>query len=481
MKRKFIETSKYLTISLVILTLIFSTVSCSSTPTENSQTTSVETNDPMKSTSTPVPEQKTHTPTVIHQFIDVDPGDLDGLSIRFVHPWEGEAGEVITDIALKFSLSNPWGIWVDVEGQGSENVLFEKVQTDIDQDNAPVLIAAHAYTLSQLEEKYAAIALTDYFNHPEWGMDFSSLEDIPQVYLDQYTLDGQLTALPIAPQAYVLFYNQTWGQVIGFDSIPTDEDSFTDQACGATAANLNDNNEENDYTGGFLMNFDPWVLMSWYKAFGGEVPKDEIPQFNNNAGQTAFSYLESLNSLERNCIWVGRQPEPYQYFANRYALMFAGTLDQIPLLTGWMDAIQNDDQWEISGFPGPEGSVMLVDGPGLFITESEPEAQLAAWLFAKYMLTPEVQARIVESMYTLPVRESAIDFLQDFVRTYPQWMDAFDLIDTAGYLPISKAWGYGRWILQDAINRSFVIEDEDISTILEQLDEMILEFEGTTP
>jgi ABC-type glycerol-3-phosphate transport system substrate-binding protein len=481
MKNHSPKTLKYWFFILTSLVLVLLLISCSGSPTDDTPTPTAENNDSPRPTGTSTSNQVSPTPTVNHIEINVDPEDLDGLSIRFVHPYNGEIGEIIQDIAMKFSLSNPWGIWVEVEGQGSENLLLEKVQSDIDRGDIPELIAAHAYTLSWLEGDYTSIPMTDYINHPEWGIDPASQKDIPQVYLDQYTANGHLTALPVAPQASVLFYNQTWAEVLGFAASPTDEDSFAEMACEATAANLVDNNEENDFTGGYLMNYDPWVLFSWYRAFDGEIAENEIPQFNNDAGQSAFGYLESLYAPEKNCIWVGRQAEPYWYFANRYVLMYAGTLDQIPSQVGWMAQAQNDDKWTVTGFPGPAGEIMLVDGPGLFIMESNPEAQLGAWLFAKHLVTPEIQARLVQSLFTLPVRSSTLEQLNDFVSAYPQWAAAVEMVSNANHLPISEGWGYGRWLLEDAIRRTFVTEEEDLTIILEQLDEMITEYEGITP
>jgi hypothetical protein len=46
-------------------------------------------------------------------------------------------------------------------------------------------------------------------------------------------------------------------------------------------------------------------------------------------------------------------------------------------------------------------------------------------------------------------------------------------------LPVSESWGYGRWVLQDGINRLFAIEEEQVGDILEQVDEMIQSLEGT--
>jgi ABC-type glycerol-3-phosphate transport system substrate-binding protein len=159
-------------------------------------------------------------------------------------------------------------------------------------------------------------------------------------------------------------------------------------------------------------------------------------------------------------------------------LMYAGSLDQIPVQMGWMEQVGSHDEWVVMGFPGPEGEVMLVDGPGIFIAESTPEKQLAAWLFAKHLLTPEVQAKLVQSLFTLPVRETSMDLLGDFVNDYPQWAQALERVDHAYYQPISEEWGFGRWVLQDAILRLFAAEEEQVTSILAQLDETILELDG---
>ena len=478
--KKFVKTDNISWVySLISLVLIFGLAGCSNEATPVLETPAIEQRETPKPSATPAKETEQPIPTEALPVIEIDPGDLEGTLIRFLHPWSGAAGAVFQDIAMKFSLSNTWGIWVDVESHGNEDILIEKVQSDLVKGEVPGLIAVHPYAFSWLDGDASTVSLNDYFNHPELGIGEDVHEDIPRVYFDPFTVDGELIALPLAPQAMVLFYNQTWAEELGFDSYPGDENAFTAQSCAVTTANLADEDQENDYTGGWLMNFDPAALLSWYTAFGGEIPEGEMLQFNNNAGRRAFGYLENLYSPEEGCIWVGRQPEPYPYFADHYALMYAGTLNQIPLQLRWMEQFENEDQWTVFGFPGPDGEVMMVDSPGLFIMESSPEEQLASWLFAKHLLSAEVQAQLVQSMFTLPVRESALAYLDDFVLEYPQWVSAYDLLGQAQYMPISETWGYGRWVLQDGINRLFAIEEEEVGDILEQVDEMILNLEGT--
>ncbi|MDY6847489.1 MAG: extracellular solute-binding protein [Chloroflexota bacterium] len=477
--KKFIKTDNISWFySLISLLLIFTLAGCANQATSVLETPVVEQRETPKPSATPAKETEQPTPTEALPVFEIDTGDLEGTSIRFLHPWSGEAGAVFRDIARKFSLSNPWGVWVDAESHGNEDILIEKVQSDLEKGELPGLIAVHPYALSWLEGDASTVSLNGYFNHPELGMGEDVHEDMPQVYFDPFTVDGERIALPLAPQAMVLFYNQTWAEELGFDSYPGDENAFKAQSCAATAENFADEDQENDYTGGWLMNFDPAALLSWYTAFGGEIAEGEMIRFNNNAGQMAFGYLENLYSPEEGCIWVGRQTEPYSYFANHYALMYAGTLNQIPLQLRWMAQFENEDQWTVIGFPGADGEVMMVDSPGLFIMESSPEEQLASWLFAKHLLSAEVQAQLVQSMFTLPVRESALDYLDDFVLEYPQWMSAYDRLDRAQHLPISETWGYARWVLQDGINRLFAYGADPVGDILAQVDEMIESLEG---
>jgi len=117
----------------------------------------------------------------------------------------------------------------------------------------------------------------------------------------------------------------------------------------------------------------------------------------------------------------------------------------------------------------------------LMVTAETKEEQLAAWLFAKHLLEPTVQTKLVQSLYSLPVRESAFDLLSDFEGDYPQWSQAAAMLDSAIALPVSDAWWGTQWILQDALFRILQAESDDIAVILEQLDEMIDDLAGVSP
>ncbi|MFW5714463.1 MAG: extracellular solute-binding protein [Brevefilum sp.] len=467
---------RILTSGLLCGVLILS--ACSQTPTETpvsnlTQTSTVELTETPESVTTPSPSPTPTSPPTLN----VRPEDLVDISLRFMHPWPGDTAEVIEQIARQFSLTNPWDIWVDTESHGGETALLEALLLDAETGDTPELVAVHPYQLNVLDGTFFTIPLLDYFDHPEWGFDDDARADIPEVLLDPFALEEELIALPVAPQATVLFYNQTWAESLGFAALPEDAGAFRQQSCGAALANREDINPEKADTGGWIINLQPEVLSGWYRAYGGELPDSGRPQFNTDAGRDALGYLKSLS--DQGCFWRGRRPEPYFYFANRFALSYAGRLDGIPEQQGWMTVAENEDRWTVMGFPGPEGQVMVIDGPGLMVAEASPEEQLAAWLFARHLLEPEVQERLVRTLFTVPVRRSALASLGDFAEEYPQWGTGVALIDEAVALPMSEDWGYSQWLLQDAAFRLLQFDEQSPEEVLEELDQMIIELGGT--
>ena len=424
-------------------------------------------------TATAKPPTATVTATQSVDTMGVDPKDLQGTLVRFAHPWVGIPADTLEAIAGEFSRSNPWGIKVEVDPHGGETALMESIIHMEVSDVLPDVIAAPVYLRSSLGEDKSLVDLGFYFNDPEWGFSLAEREDTLTLFLEPFEIDGQIIAMPFVPQATVLFYNRSWAMDLGFSGAPRDLDSFTRQNCDATFANWQDDDKVGG-TGGWAINLDPRVLAGWYYAFGGVVPEDEIPLFNNQAGKESFGYLWDIKS--QGCIWFALEPDHHAYFAKRLALMYAGQLDQIATQTGWMNTVGNDDEWEVIGFPGPEGELILVESPGLMITASTPEQELATWLFIKHLLEPEIQAQLVESLFTLPVRRSAMKFLTNFVEEYPQWAQGAALMESARALPASEDWEIAQWLLQDAANRILQDESGNVTLYLEQLDEKIIEF-----
>ena len=473
--------AKYLwTILLTIFVLFVS--SCTGTPTPVSNTpslTNLPDQDPTPTNNSVMTPTETQVVTPTEDPSDsliANPEDLEGISIRFMHALSVSTATLLEDIARQFSLTNPWGIWVDVEAFGNERLLLEALQSAMDQDDLPGLFAIHPIILDNLEKEYPTINLFAYQNDDSWGFNGNEQTDFSSILMEAFAQDDTLTALPFSPTSRVIFYNTTWGEALGFTESPINQAGFQDVSCAATEQNLNDEQVNNDGTGGWLINFDPLVWLSWYHAFGGDWEGKPGPTFNDELGRIAFGTFKSL--YDQGCIWIGRRSDPYSYFAERIAVMYAGSLEQISIQSGWMEQVENDDEWTVVGFPGPEANSMLVKSSGLFLSENAPEEQLASWLFAKHLSSPDVEAELIKSSFSLPVRTSTMDFLLDFSEEYPQWAEGVALLDNASYVPTSDDWELGQWVLQDAIYQIFLREADQLPGILEELDRMIGEVTG---
>lgn len=457
-------------VSLLVLGVILTACGPSVSAEEQTLTASAETAETQTETPTnPKPTntaQATPTPA-----LNFDIVNLEGKTVRFAHPWTGETAEVINAIAKEFNKGNPWKIVIETSSHGGETDLVKSLQEELKQESLPGLVALRPFLLSNLEGKFSIADLQPFYDDPEVGFSDDEQADLTDLFFEPFYSNGKIIGLPIAPQATVMFYNTTWGKELGFSEAPRTFNLFETQACEATFYNWQDKNTAVHGTGGWMINLNPAVLAGWYTAFGGQIPLLETPSFNNPAGIDAFGTL--WNTKIKGCIWFALQPDPYIYFADRYTLLYAGTLDQVSRQVNWMTAAGSHDEWEVIGFPGPDGDVIIVDGPGLIITAEEIEDQLAAWLFAKHLLEPKNQAKLAESLLTLPVRPSAMSLMTKVKKDYPQWAQGAALLDSAYVLPVSDAWGVSQWVLQDAVLQLLQAETENVSQIMEALDAMI--------
>lgn len=467
-------------LSLTILLAIFlaaCTAGSSQTPTGDPSTEAVD--SPQGALETLIP-QPTATPSRPIQ-MEVDSADLAGIVVKVVHPWVGEMADTLDALAMQFSLYNEWDIWVEMESAGSETGVVETLQSDISGKDLPGVAILTPTLLRSLDGQYYTVNLMNYYSDTEWGFSAEEQADIPEVFLSAYQSDGLLSALPIAPQATVFFYNQTWGQELGYADLPTTATELQKMFCDAAYLNNVDDVPRTDGTGGWLVNLDPDVLLSWYAAFGGELDSGAL-EFNNTAGQEAFGFLETLRT--KGCAWESVNVDPYAYFAERLTILFSGETGQIPTLKSWMASDGSEDAWTVAPFVGTVDSPVVVDGPAMLMTANSAEIQMASWLFMKYLLSPESQAKIAQTAYSIPVRESSLNLLEDFAVQNPQWLLAYQFTSDAVAAPASEAWGMKQWLLQDAIFQLLQLDVNDsikAEDVLQQVDAMMEDLEGTTP
>jgi ABC-type glycerol-3-phosphate transport system substrate-binding protein len=416
----------------------------------------------------------------------VKPEELKGIKIRFWHPWTGDLANEVAAIANEFNQANLWGIQVETNAPGGSLMLYEQVKQNLAESSLPEVIAAPIDQLQDWQSSNQVVVnLNDYIQSTQWGMQATEIKDFQPVFWQQDQVDGVQLAIPAVRDAQVLFYNRSWANEMGFTTAPATPQDFEKQACTALQANVRTQRVDKIGTGGWIIDSDPLPMLSWFLAFTGQpIPTSDAQSytFNSPQVQESISYLNGL--FKKTCIWPGRLPTPYEYFTRRMALFYSGAVTDIPTQTRLQQVLKSNDNWTIIPYPTLlDKPVVLMNGPSYAVLKSNPQKQLAAWLFIRWLTLPRNQARLVKTSGYLPVSLSAIEMLQDYGRLNPQWNQALVLIPLAYPAPNLASWRVASTILQDAGWQIFHQPPTPIPvpTILQQLDETIPQIVNGTP
>lgn len=405
--------------------------------------------------------------------LGVGPDALKGTTLSVWHGLDGESGALFNQMAAEFSLTNSWGIKVEATPQKNMAQLAQAVDAALQGPEHPDLVLALPEHAQGWDAQGAVIDLAPYLANSEFGLSLSETQDIPAIFLQQDLLDGKQLGVPALRTARVLFYNVSFAKELGFNTPPQSADDFKKQACAANASWKTDKDQTNDGYGGWVLDnamvdpAAPWTAYAWLRASGGDIYADGKYTFATSDNQAALDFLGTLRS--DSCAWLSTAQSNAEALAGRKALFAAGSLDE---LNEFRNAFAGSpDQWTLIAFPGKSPAIVAY-GPDYIILKSSQARQLAAWLFVRWMLSPENQARWVRQAGLFPMRISAIDLLANLRSANPQWAAAVDLLPQARIYPQAASWPKARLVLGDGFFNlfQFDVSPDKIKATLEEMD-----------
>jgi len=92
----------------------------------------------------------------------------------------------------------------------------------------------------------------------------------------------------------------------------------------------------------------------------------------------------------------------------------------------------------------------------LMVTHSTPARQLAAWVFARWLVSPEAQAVWIRSDGGMPVRNVTRGLLGDYATSHLQWNAFVYLLPYAQPEPSDASWELVRWMVADMSGQLFL-------------------------
>ncbi len=444
--------------------------------------------DPSKPQGTATATPKAHqtsavevTPTATKMpEISSDPKSLSGVQITYLHPWSHVSGHVMDMLVDEFNQTNEWGINVLIQEPGSTGLAIQQLRTsEIGTVNVAVL--PNYELLFQDQNQNPVVDLNPFAASSKVGFSKDERDDFHTVFWNGNLFEGKLYGIPAEETAAVMFYNSTWAKELGFSNMPKTSTAFRLQTCAANALLRKDDDWQNDGLGGWIVSSDADTLFSWFNAYEAVDFSAPIEKLNNTKVKEAVTYLFNLQATA--CAWSGRTPEPYDYFANRQALVYSGTTQDILPQSAAFARSGVEDEWQVMAYPAGEDSAVLTNGLAYGVFASDEQKQLASWLFIRWLSQPINQARMLQITGSLPLGDGVLSYMTGFEEDYPQWKEALTLLPQAKSLPAQANGAIIRMVVEDAGTFLFKPEfkAEGISDLMSQLDSTIKELTARKP
>jgi multiple sugar transport system substrate-binding protein len=442
--------------SLFIASILLT--ACAATPTATTKASVTQ-----ESTRTPGPESSLEA----ESSLGVSPQALNGLEITVWYPWYGVEASLFETFVKEFNEKNEWGFKVSTLGQVNFTNQYEKVNAALPTIDKPDMVIALPEQALEWNAERVVTDLTPYAQDPRYGIDSS---DIPFVFWNQDTLGEGRLAVPAQRTARFLLWNETWAGKLGFDSSPDGPEDFRQQACRAQQSMLKDDSSQNDFKGGWLVDTEPMTAYAWLLAFEGGVLEGNDYRFLTPHNIDAFKFLRELS--EKSCAWQTADVDPIDAFAAREALFITASLEDLPGVARAFATANNTDKWRVLAFPGANEDALVVYGSSYVILRSTDEEQLAAWLFVRWLLDKEQDARLVETTHLFPLRESTLDLLADYKKSHPQWAQAVELLPQGEIQPQLASWRTVKVMLGDGFTHMYRVNvpSGQVAAILAQME-----------
>jgi multiple sugar transport system substrate-binding protein len=419
------------------------------------------------------------TPTRAVSSLGVNKEALRGTQVKVWHPWFGAEASLFESQVAEFNKMNEWGIVVRAEGKQNFSELYQQTTDALEDENNPhMVIALPEYALGWQKN---VVDLNTYLQDPEYGLTPLEMSDFATAAWAQDEVDGIRYGLPAQRTARFLLYNQTWARELGFVSPPKTSTDFETQACAAHAALGKDTDTKNDALGGWIIDPNAYTALSWMLAFDGGIQEEDNYRFLTAENIAAFKYLKVLQ--QKSCAWIPSPDLPVQdRFVARQALFATLSLEDLPDQARAFLTSGSQDEWTLLAFPGPEREALVLYGSSFVMFQSDDVTQLATWLFMRWMLSPEVQARWVQSTGLFPLRSATMNLLGEYAVAHPQWANGVKSISSGEMLPQLASWRLARVMLGDGFADMFDVirhpdlTDGQVPVVLKHMEDIALEF-----
>jgi multiple sugar transport system substrate-binding protein/sn-glycerol 3-phosphate transport system substrate-binding protein len=355
--------------------------------------------------------------------------DPRGQNLVWWHNYAGSREESLSQMVADFNATNECEIVIDTQYQGTFVDIRTKMVASILTGDLPGLAVGYQNDQAEYALNDALVDLGLYIDDATWGLG-AEKDDFYTSFLEHSVHpDNTRLGFPTHRSMEGLYYNITWLKELGFQGNPPETpDEFHMMACMAAKTN-------GDGTGGFILRDDASGVAAWTFAYGGDIRNEEDTGYIYNGKETINAMTFLKNMYDDGCAYLFTEGYPNSEFAARRAIFTQGSSSGLPyyaadIINEAEKADRVPDEWGFTAIPHfTIDPVQNTYGADVMIPKTNPETQLAAWIFIKWFTTPEQQAEWIKITGYQPTRSSTLDLLKDYISENPQWAEASELLD----------------------------------------------------
>lgn len=325
-------------------------------------------------------------------YAGVDPS---GQTVIYWHQYSDDSsqGETMAALIAEFNESNEYGITVEGLPQGSYGPIEQLMGTSIVSGELPNLVAGYANAAAGWANEGIVVDVNTLLNSPEFGISVDdqanlnfNLLDVNQLAFEPF--NGMRVAWANQNSLNIMYTNLDIVEALGFERrAPETLEEFEAISCAAG---------ENEMYEGYPLDTGMSHFESFIAANGGKIFDAEAGQYVFDSAEVVATLDMFKRMLDSGCAYL--YAEAFQNtadFAKGITPLAVGSSAGIPFVVGDAATAEVTDEWVVTALPGAEGVGKTVQlfVPSQVILKSTPEAELATWLFVKWLAEPAQQVR----------------------------------------------------------------------------------------
>jgi multiple sugar transport system substrate-binding protein len=352
------------------------------------------------------------------------------ITITFWHRMGASSQALIQTWISEFKVMYPNITVIEEKAAGDYTALSEKIALAIPGGNAPDIAESYPDHIARYAAAKAPLALNNFINNPNIGLSQAEVNDFLQGLWAEgrsYDSEGTILSLPFSKSSEAFFYNETYFNAHSIDGktytqmvkegltwdkvfLIAEDIKNRETALNPLVPQLPFGYDSEDNL--FITGSKQWDAP--YTGYNATTGKGEV-QFNNDASKDMVRYFKdkvdrglmitrSLNGDAFTSDLMKTGKTTYMYVGSTGGTRYAYIGGQTAFNAGYRVGVA---PVPVKSLDNPR---QIQQGPNINLFKSNDEQRMiAAWLFAKYMVSPEKTAEFSIPSGYAPIRSSSYE------------------------------------------------------------------------